>query len=378
MYNISMAFRSVLIKPASGACNMHCDYCFYKDEQQNRDIGLYGIMDRETAHCLIDRTLSDGSYASFAFQGGEPTLAGLDFFKDFVEYTKKYGEGKCTFALQTNGYALDREWAKFLHENDFLVGLSMDGPRDIHDKYRHSADRKEGSFKKVYRASQLLKSEKVEFNILITVTKDIAENIDKVHSFFVRNDFKYLQYIPCIDPIKDRGSQGYSLDVDTYRKFLIKLFDYYFNAWQDGKYFSVRFFDNLVTMLIGQRPEACGMSGICGINYVVEADGSVYPCDFYVLDDYRLGSIKTEGFDEFDAVRDKIGFIEKSRQISDECKSCRFFPICRGGCRRDRDDFTSTLSLNYLCPAFKRFYAYAIPRLEFMAKAELEARSSAR
>ena len=371
-----MAYRSILIKPASGACNMHCDYCFYKDEQCNRDVRLYGIMSKETAHNLIDKALEGDSVVSFAFQGGEPTLAGLDYFKDFVEYANSIVPGRCSFALQTNGYAIDREWARFFHDNNFLIGLSMDGPKAIHDKYRHSGDRQNGSFKNVYRTSQILKSEKVEFNILITVTNDVAMNIDQIQDFFVRNDFRYLQYIPCIDPIGSRGTESYSLSVDAYGEFLKKLFDRYFTLWQEGRYVSIRFFDNLVSMLIGQRPEACGMIGICGLNYVVEADGGVYPCDFYVLDDYKLGNINDASFDDFDAKRDEIGFIEKSKYIDPECKACRYFPICRGGCRRDRDDFalSSSLKLNYLCSAFKSFYAYSLPRMEIMARAELEAR----
>lgn len=369
---MAMGHRSFLIKPASGACNMHCDYCFYADEQSNREIANYGIMKREVAHRLIDTAFSCGDSCSFAFQGGEPTLAGLDFFKDFVSYAREKG-GKASFALQTNGYAIDREWARFFHDNSFLIGLSMDGNKKIHDIYRHGHDGK-GSFKNAFRASQFLSAEKVEFNILTTVTKDVAENIDIVHPFFVRNGFRYLQYIPCIDPIGDnRGSESYSLSVDLYGEFLCKLFDYYYVAWANGEYVSIRYFDNLVRMLIGERAEACGMNGICGLNYVVEADGSIFPCDFYVLDSYKIGNIAENTLEELD--RKCIEFIDVSRRIEDECKSCRYFPLCRGGCRRDRDTFSqSGLRLNYLCHAFKRFYSYSLERLEVMASAELKAR----
>ena len=369
-----MIRRSLLIKPASGACNMHCDYCFYADEQANRDIVNYGMMGKETSHRLIDLAMADGAYVTFAFQGGEPTLSGLDFYKDFVEYVSLKGRDRANFALQTNGYALNRDWARFFHDNGFLIGLSMDGNKKIHDIYRHGKDGN-GSFKKVFNASQILKAENVDFNILITVTRNVAENIDDIHPFFVRNGFRYLQYIPCIDPIGTRGEDGFSLPVDLYGKFLCKLFDYYFKAWEKGEYVSIRFFDNLVLMLVGQEPEACGMRGVCGQSYVVEADGSVFPCDFYVLDKYKLGNINTNTFQELDEERIKIGFIEKSREVDSQCKNCKYGYLCRGGCRRDRDTFTDApLKLNYLCPAFKRFYEYSIPRLDIMARAEARAR----
>lgn len=368
-------FRSFLIKPASGSCNMKCDYCFYRDEQDNRETKSYGRMDIETSHKLIDLALDSNDSCSFAFQGGEPTLAGLDFFKDFVSYASRKGRDRFSLAIQTNGFSIDRQWARFFHDNNFLVGLSMDGNKKIHDIYRHSKDGN-GSFKNVFRTSEIFKSESVDFNILITVTKDVAKHIDQIHPFFVRNGFRYLQYIPCIDPISDsRGQRDYSLSVELYGEFLCKLFDYYYKAWTMGEYISIRYFDNLVLILSGQRPEACGMSGVCGLNYVVEADGSVFPCDFYVLDGYKLGNIKTNTFKEIDDERDRIGFVDESRKVAEECKVCKYFPLCRGGCKRDRDTFSEKgLSLNYLCPAFKHFFSYAIPALDQMARAEMRAR----
>lgn len=363
--------RILLIKPASSLCNMRCDYCFYNDEAQNREVACYGVMSQETAHKMIDSTLTglDGE-ATFAFQGGEPTCAGFEFFEDFVNYVKtNYPDKKVHFALQTNGYIIDRTWAKFFHENDFLIGLSMDGPKKVQDKYRHGKDGN-GSFSHTYKASQLFKSEKVEFNILTTVTNNVVKNIKEIYEFFVRNDFYYQQYIPCIDPLSSvRGDSEYSLTADGYADFLCQLFDLWYKGLQAEKYVSIRYFDNLVNMLLGRYPEACGMMGICGNNYVIEADGSVYPCDFYVLDDYKLGNIREDSFDTLDAKRKELQFVEKSYFVTEECKACEFYPICRGGCRRDRDNFQNgQIEQTYLCSAYKRFFSYALPRLNTVAR----------
>jgi anaerobic sulfatase-maturating enzyme len=366
-----MKNRILLIKPASSLCNMRCDYCFYNDEAENREIACYGVMTRETAHNLIDRTLTDLSgEATFAFQGGEPTCAGFAFFEDFVSYVKeKYPDKKVSYALQTNGYIIDRTWAHFFKENNFLIGLSMDGNKKIHDTYRHGRDGK-GSFSHTYKASQFLTAEKVDFNILTTVTNNVVKHIDEIYAFFVRNGFMYQQYIPCIDPLSAaRGGNEYSLSASGYGEFLCRLFDLWYKDLQAEKYVSIRYFDNLVNMLLGHYPEACGMMGICGNNYVVEADGAVYPCDFYVLDGYKLGNINTDDFSVLDEKRKEIGFVEKSFIRSPDCEKCEFYPICRGGCRRDRDNFqTGKIDKTYLCAAYKRFFSYALPRLSTVAR----------
>ena len=219
--------RSFLIKPASSACNLRCRYCFYIDESENRSIRNYGMMSTETAHALIDKAAADrNDFISFGFQGGEPTLAGLDFFRDFVSYTlEKTSRRHVNFAIQTNGILLNREWAEFLRKNNFLVGISIDGAKKFHDSYRVDASGK-GSFTKVFNNAKLLMNEGVDVNILITVTKQIAKNVEEVYSFFKRNGWRYHQYIPCIDPLaSERGEMEYSLTSEDYAIFLDKLFD---------------------------------------------------------------------------------------------------------------------------------------------------------
>lgn len=354
---------------------MRCTYCFYKDEIDNRSVKNYGFMTNSIAKCLIDKALANSNdNVNFSFQGGEPTLSGLDFFREFTSYAKEKGGERVTFSLQTNGYIIDREWAAFFHDNGYLIGLSLDGNKKIHDIYRIGPDNK-GTFVKAFRAASFFNAEKVEFNILTTVNRVVAQNIGDIFDFFKRNGFRYLQFIPCLDEISG-VKNDYSLTPELYAKALKVLFDRYFDSWRMGEYISIRYFDNLVTMLLGYPPEACGMRGVCGNYYVIEADGSVFPCDFYVLDEYKLGNITSSSLDELDKKRAEIAFIEKSTKVEEECKKCRFFSLCRGGCRRDRENFnTKELSLTYLCPAYKEFFNYSLERLIYMAEAEKRARS---
>ena len=369
-----MKAATILIKPASGKCNMRCRYCFYQDEAENREYRDYGMMSEETAAALIDRAFSSFDDVTFAFQGGEPTVRGLDFFRFFSSKAEERSPN-AHFAIQTNGMVIDREWCSFFREHRYLVGLSMDGDKALHDMYRVDGAGK-GTFRRVFSSMQLLSSSGVDFNVLVTLTRQAALRGGEIYTFLKRNGARFQQYIPCIDPMaSERGSESYSLTPEAYLSFLKSVFDLYYRDWERGDYVSVRYFDNLVTMTMGLRPESCGLLGFCPDNYVVEADGSVFPCDFYVLDDYRLGSVLTDSLEEIDERRTGTGFRKKSLKVEAECSECPVFPLCRGGCRRDREDFASgALRLSYLCPAYREFLPYALPRLQRMAAAEIRAR----
>ena len=205
---------------------------------------------------------------------------------------------KVNYAIQTNGFCIDREWAEFFRDHKFLVGLSLDGNKEVHDSLRFDIQGK-GTFSKVMRAAQLFDAKKVSYNILTVVTAPLVRNINKVYNFYIRNGFFYQQYIPCLDAIgKERGGQDFSLTPELYGKFLNDLFDLWYMDVKKGKRVSVRYFDNLIMVLRDTPPEACGMLGCCTVQNVVEADGEVYPCDFYVLDPYKLGNLNKAGFEE--------------------------------------------------------------------------------
>ncbi len=363
----------MLIKPASGLCNMRCRYCFYADVAENRQVQSYGIMTAETQKELIKKALAhaDG-YCSFAFQGGEPTLAGLEFFRRQVDLQKRYNFKGVTItnSIQTNGLHMDEEWARFLADNHFLVGLSLDGPREIHDANRVDASGN-GTFDRVMETVKLFNRYGVDYNILTVVSKTVAQNAKKVYSFFRSCNFKYLQFIECLDPF-DAQPREYSLTPEDYLQFLKCTFDEYFKDFQRGKYISVRTFDNYITMLMGNRPESCGMSGVCTAYHLIEANGNVYPCDFYVLDQYLLGNVHIHSFGAFQSSDVAKRFVSESFYVDPTCRSCQWYKLCRGGCRRCREPFVEGHpTLNRFCEAYKGFFAYAYPKMQWMARALL-------
>ena len=361
-----MPSLSILLKPASCACNLHCDYCFYADEAKSRTISDYGMMSRAVSHALIDRAAGAAQgMVAFLFQGGEPTLAGLDFYRDFVSYAQATIPCGLTvqYALQTNGILLDEAWCRFFKENDFLVGLSLDGSRKCHDRFRR--DRAgEGTYEQVLGAARLLDGAGVSYNVLTVVTGYLAGHVRSVFSNLCGNGFCFQQYIPCLDPLEGkRGQQEYSLSPKQYEEFLKTLFDLWYQELANGRYWSVRYFDNLVWMLDGHAPEQCSMRGCCGLQYLVEADGSVYPCDFYGLDEYRMGHVLCHSWQELDQARRSLRFIENSQVAPQECQICRWYPLCRNGCRRERLAQGAAPGKNYYCQAYAGFFAYALPRL---------------
>jgi uncharacterized protein len=363
---------SVLIKPASSKCNLSCAYCFYHDVAKNRTEADFGFMSLEIIEVIIRKVLQFASgYATFSFQGGEPTLCGIDFFKSVVRLQKKLNIHNVSInsCIQTNGISIDSEWAEFLHDNNFLVGLSLDGPQDVHDRYRVDAKGR-GTHEKVVQTSELFDKYKVEYNILFVVTDETALHPDALYDFYQKKNFNFLQFMPCIDPAESgRGVHGYSLHPQQYAVFLKHFFDRWSADFMGGREISIRYFDNLVRMVMGNPPETCSMRGSCGCQFVFEADGSVYPCDFYVTDQWKLGSIHER---ELPGLYDSANcrrFIDNSLSIDPACKICQWQSLCRGGCRRDRENMlTGKLERNYYCESFREFLEYAYPRLLDIAK----------
>ena len=357
----------LLIKPSSGNCNLKCKYCFYADVVENREISSFGLMSLSTLENIVKKALAHATReCTIGFQGGEPTLVGLDFYKGLISIVNQHNTKrlKVNYSIQTNGILIDRQWAEFFTENKFLVGLSLDGIKDVHDLYRLDS-KGNGSFTEVMRVVRLFNSCKTEYNILTVVTSRLAKNIGKVYGFFKRNNLTYQQYIPCLDPLGEPpGQNPYSLTPEIYGQFLCALFDLWYNDITHDRMISIRYFDNLVYMLRGYPPESCGMAGHCTYQTVIEADGSVYPCDFYVLDEYCLGNLNTDDFASIDAKRKELRFIEFSKQLSSQCEGCRWYSICRGGCRRNREPLAvGNQSHNYFCESFKMFFEYAYERL---------------
>ena len=370
---------SVMIKPSSGMCNMSCDYCFYRDETQKRSQESYGFMSEKTLKNVIRKTmLRAEGMISYAFQGGEPTLRGLAFFQKVVEYQNQYNKNKIQVhnALQTNGLLIDEDWCRFLKENHFLVGVSLDGTKEIHDTYRHT--RKEGgpTFDLVCSAIRLMESYGVDFNILTVVNQAAAENIQEIYSFYRQKKWNYQQYIACLDPLDEpHGQNEYSLAPEQYGQFLIRLFRLWYKDWKKGRQPYIRQFENYIGILLGHFPEACDQRGTCSIQNVVEADGSVYPCDFYMLNDYCLGNFNENRLDEIDARRKEIGFLERSLKLDPDCNHCAYYRLCRGGCQRNRDWAPEIQAYqNYFCQSYRMFFDACLNEMEEIARSLADAR----
>lgn len=362
-----------LVKPASSLCDLRCRYCFYDDVSDNRQVKSMGMMTEETAARLLlegGRAAGEGGALQITFQGGEPTLAGLPFFRRFLELERELcpPSVRISHSIQTNGMALDREWAAFLREHGFLTGLSLDGARAFHDAMR-TDQRGKGTWDRAVRALALLEEAGVETNLLCVVTGQVARSPQRVYQALTGLGAHPIQFIPCLDPLEgERGGMFYSLSPAGYGSFLCGLFDCWYRDLERGRYVSVRLFDDYLRILGGMAPGSCAAAGACGSYLVVEGDGSLYPCDFFVLDEWRVGNIHTTPVEEALESERMEQFLARGRRRPRECADCPYRPLCRGGCPRDWTG-PDPEQRNYYCPAFRQFFAYALPRLRQAAKA---------
>lgn len=360
---------TLMIKPASSLCNMRCTYCFYHDVTEHREVASYGIMQEDTLEALVRRAfIFADEQVSFAFQGGEPTVAGKDFFRKLLALEAKYNTRRIRVynSIQTNGYALDQEWAQLFADAHFLVGVSLDGTKAIHDACRVDAAG-QPTFDRILHNIHLLEQAHVEYNVLCVVNQIIAKQPEAVIKSLQKH--RYLQFIPCLDGLDGKKTE-WSLDPVTYGEFLIKTFDLYEKAYYSGHPFSIRNFDNWISMLLGYPPENCAMSGRCGNYFLIESDGSAYPCDFYVLDEWKLGNVKDASFARLDKSPLAKSFREASLTLPDECPACPYLALCRGGCKRDREPIIDGRpSSNRLCAGHKLFFSARLERMMQLAKA---------
>ena len=356
---------SFLIKPASSLCNLRCIYCFYKDEADLRNKSSYGVMDNTTTHSLIDKALGCGAEKiNFCFQGGEPTVAGYQYFDEFIEYVKANLKNQLvTYAIQTNLTLLNDEFLRIYKDNDFLVGVSPDGFIDNHDYFRKDGEGN-GSFDVILANIEKLKEYNIRYNILTVLTKKLALKPNKLFDFYLRNDFKYVQIIPCLPSLDDNPIMNkLTLKPNDFSSFYKKFFDRWFEEYIKGNYISVTLFDDVIPMYKGVTPNQCGMLGKCHLQFVVEADGGVYPCDFYVLDEYRLGNISDNSIDELIHTSKADAFLKHRRTLSNCCKGCPFIRMCNGNCRRLSACYYSE---NYC--GYRDFLEYSYSRMLEIAK----------
>ena len=336
---------TIMIKPASSLCDMRCTYCFYYDVAASRHVASMGMMKQDTAAALIHNVysgLAAGDHITFAFQGGEPGLAGLEFYEFFTKTAKDVSPRgvRTMYAFQTNGLMVNSAWCEFFVRHNFLVGLSLDGDATLHNQNRADAHGK-GTFNRVMDAKRLMDRHNVQYNILCVLTSESARRARRIWNFIIKEGIKYIQFIPCLEPLempaKDNappvGTQT-ALTSKRFGQFYSELFPLWKAEAEKGNLVHVRYFEDIAGLYLAGQGLTCGMSGRCSPQIVVEADGGVYPCDFYVLDEYRVANLAESPLEEVYIAVATSGFLNQGHAKCAPCGNCEYNKWCQGGCKR--------------------------------------------
>jgi uncharacterized protein len=327
-------------------------------------------MSDDTLEAMIKSYMStnQNNHYTFGWQGGEPTIMGLNFFRKAVEFQMKYAppEASISNGFQTNGTLLTEDWAKFFAEYRFLLGVSLDGPEYLHDYYRKTI-RMKPTHESVLRGIEHLKNNRVEFNILSLINNQTVKKASEIYHYFVDNEFYYHQYIPCVE-FKENGQlQPFSITGKQWGAFLTELF----NEWikEDLNIVSIRLFDSIMEYLVYGQYNICHMQNDCNQYFVVEHDGVVFPCDFFVRDDLLLGNIKTHTWKELLESEIYLHFGKQKVNWNTQCDICPYLLLCHGDCQKFRFGFPNkSQQLSTLCEGWKFFYTQTLS--QFISIAE--------
>lgn len=391
---------SLMLKPVGSKCNLRCAYCYYLDKASSVYSGREPVMSLELLElCIRDFCDScDLPELTVEWHGGEPLLAGMDFFRSALALERKYSGGRPVHnTLQTNGTLLDGEWAAFFHDNNFLLGLSLDGPEDIHDRYRRTVSGG-GTFREVMHALEALHRRRVEFNTLTTVSKAGEGRGSEVYRFLKSAGSQYMQFMPVYEHLAPSADAGtacamdagavrmasteepetvlapWSVDPEAFGRYLCDIFDEWVRR-DVGRYF-VLTFDAALSSWCGVQPGICTFCDSCGGNLTVEHNGDIYPCDHFVYPQWRLGNIRDISLREAATSPAQTRFaLAKRTALPNACRHCKWLLACRGGCPKHR--FASSPASRSadrlpLCSGYRLFYSHIAPAMDKM-KALLEA-----
>ncbi len=356
---------SLLIKPASAVCNLDCSYCFYLDREADpyKDLPARR-MTLDTLERLVDTWLFYSYPAStFAFQGGEPTLAGLPFFETLVGYQKQYGRNgqSVSNSLQTNAILIDENWARLFKEYNWLLGVSLDGPEDVNDVYRYNKEGR-GTWRRVIQSIDTLQKHRVEFNCLCVLSQANVDKPRDLYRFYRSLGVDNIQFIPLAEFEPGGAPQPFTITPQQYGRFLCEIFDLW---WPDRRKVRIRFFDNTAEALAGMKPGTCTMHETCDSYVVVEYNGDVYPCDFFVESGWKLGNMTLDSWSEIARRQRRLNFASKKTIAHPECQVCEYQSICHGGCPKLRHGPNGRFEeLDYFCSAYKMIFAKSIGPLK--------------
>ena len=383
----------IMAKPCGPLCNLDCAYCFYSYKKNQQDPSYNWKMDHETLEIFVRdyiRSQPPGYPVQFVWQGGEPTLLGLDFFEEAVEMQKKYrGPGQTiTNAFQTNATLIDGKWASFFRENQFLIGVSIDGPKEIHDHYRID-HRGKGSFDRVMKGVENLKQYNVDHNALFSITDISAKDPLSIYDF-LKGHFEFIQFIPVVEKrdfrerapfLRDNGNSraesaedypdlatDWSVTPQGFGTFLNTLFDKWVKN-DVGKVF-VQFFDYTLANWLKYPVPLCIFNETCGKALVIEHNGDIYACDHFVFPEFRLGNIKETPLADLARGPAQTSFGRYKRErLQGTCRDCEYLNLCFGGCPKNRLLYTADGDggLNYLCEGYRAFFDHTAKAMKFMA-----------
>ncbi|MGB9641876.1 MAG: anaerobic sulfatase maturase [Candidatus Ratteibacteria bacterium] len=358
---------SLLIKPASSQCNSECEYCFYKN------LAIYKnqkstFMTRQVVETLIEKYLStrQNQYI-FSWQGGEPFLMGMDFYKDVVHLQQTLaGPGSVIGnGIQTNGYLIDETYAEFFSTNNFLVGISCDGPEQLHNKFRKIPDRT-NAFRLVMDGIKMLQKHNVAFNTLTVVTSEHAGKGKMVYQFLKDIGSYYHQYIPCVEYDKSGKKLPWTIDGIHWGKFLIEIFQ----QWLiDNQQVSIRLFDSIILVLLDQPSGICQMEKNCCQYFVIEHNGDVFPCDFFVKNYTMLGNITIDAWEDLLNSEKYRSFGTRKSLWHPDCDRCQYLRFCAGDCQKHRIGKSKPGKLkSVLCEGWQLFYRESLPEFKRIAQ----------
>ncbi len=365
---------SVLVKPAGPDCNLGCTYCFYLEKADMFAAQKVHRMSDETLKEMVRQVMQQGGQSvSFGWQGGEPTLMGLEFYQKAVEYQRKYGrQGQVVGnGLQTNGVLINKEWARFLKDAQFLVGLSLDGPQHIHDQYRKFPSGK-SSWERVVKARNVMLEVGTEVNALVVVNDYSVQYPEEIYDFHKKGGLSHMQFIPCVepDPLNPGKAAPYTVTPEAFGEFLCKIFDLWQSDFRMGMpTTSVRWFDSLFYTYVGYDAPECTLLKECGIYTVIEHNGDVYSCDFFVDPEWKLGTLEDDNLGDLlnSPLQNMFGAEKLKRPL--ECETCKWLNHCYGGCPKDRSGNPETGGSNQFCQSYKMFFEHADTKLREMADA---------
>lgn len=384
-----------MLKPVGALCNLACDYCYYLEKSKLYQDNPKHVMSDELLEKFIKEYIESQTMPQvlFTWHGGETLMRPLSFYQKAIELQRKYARGRTIDnCIQTNGTLLTDEWCRFLHDNHWLVGISIDGPQEFHDEYRKNKQGKP-SFVKVMQGINLLKKHNVEWNAMAVVNDFNADYPLDFYHFFKELDCHYIQFAPIVERIQahadgrhlaavDEGNEGrladFSITPEQWGNFLCTIFDEWVRN-DVGQYY-VQLFDATLANWVGEQPGICTLAQTCGHAGVMEFNGDVYACDHFVFPQYKLGNIHTQTLVEmmYGERQQQFGRA-KHDSLPRQCKACPYLFACNGECPKNRFCYTpdGEPGLNYLCRGYYHFFEHVAPYMDYMKRELLAQRPPA-